>query len=77
MAGRASLQEFYIEVAVHSTNSNITYVGKAALSSGGRKDRDIWQISRIVEDGDNCSIRYADGDPDFNNVWDNREVLGY
>jgi len=77
MGQRIEAQEFYIEVKVDSSDSNITYVGKGILNSDGDTSRPIWQIMRIIENGNDASIKYADGDVKFDNVFDDRESLTY
>lgn len=77
MGSRVEIQEFYIEVDVDSGDSTKTYVGKANMNSDGDQSRPIWQIMRIIEVGEAASIKYANGDVKFDNVWDNRESLEY
>ena len=77
MGGRVEMQEFYIEVAEDSTDSSITYVGKAFVASDGDKSRPIWQILKITETGTSTSVTYADGDVKFDNIWNDRETLSY
>ncbi len=52
-----------------------TYLGYALAGSvtGGS----VWAIKRIVESGNDASITWADGDKDYNNIWDNRLALTY
>ena len=51
-----------------------TYVGKAVA---GTDDADpLWQITRYPSADFSVGI-FADGDSNFNNVWDDRESLSY
>jgi hypothetical protein len=63
------------QVKVHSSNKNITYVGEAepgSVTSGA-----VWRIKEIVEDGNDISVQWADGNGNFDNIFDNRESLSY
>jgi len=69
------LKTYAIQYAVNSGDSTITYVGKAA--AGSSLASAVWQIKRITDTSGNLSIQFADGDSNFDNVWDNRESLSY
>lgn len=58
-----------------SSTANTTYVGNAPV--GSATSAAAWQISRIVISGNDVTITYADGDADFDNIWDNRTGLSY
>lgn len=51
-----------------------TYVGKAAIGSSDASA--VWQIIRYPS-ADFSEGLYADGDANFDNVWDDRESLTY
>jgi hypothetical protein len=51
------------------------YVGEA--SSGVQTSSPFWRIRQIVYTGNSIAIKYADGNPEFDNVWDNRAILTY
>lgn len=53
----------------------VTYVGLA--EAGTVTSASEWQIKRITEVGDDLQIEFADGDSEFDNVWDNRASLSY
>lgn len=57
-------------------SSTVTYVGKAAIASATSSA--VWQVQRLTSgtDGD-LTIEWADGNADFDNVWDNRASLSY
>lgn len=52
-----------------------TYVGYAI--AGTATSAATWAIKRIIETGNDASITWADGDKDYNNIWDNRLSLTY
>ena len=55
---------------------SVTYVGKAAI--GSATSASVWQIMKIDESGDpELVITWADGNDNFDNVWDNRLSLTY
>jgi hypothetical protein len=53
----------------------ITYIGEAtpgtALSSA------LWRIKKVAETGPDVTITWADGNSDFDNIWDDRLILSY
>jgi len=51
-----------------------TYVGKAAI--GSATDAARWQIMSIDETSGTV-VTFADGDDNYNNIWDSREELSY
>lgn len=60
-----------IEVA----SPGVTYIGYA--NPGTTTASGTWQIKRIVETGSVTSIEFADGNLNFDNVWNNRGSLSY
>lgn len=52
-----------------TTTTNVTYVGKAAV--GSATSSAVWQMKKIDESS-GMTITWADGDANFDNVWDNR-----
>ena len=57
------------------TVGTTTYLGLAKM--GEATSAATWQIIRIVVTAGNVSMRYADNDDNFDNVWDNRTGLSY
>lgn len=55
--------------------SPITYIGKA--QAGSAKSGAVWQIKKMVETGPDLEITFADGNANFDNIWDNRASLTY
>jgi len=52
-----------------------TYIGEA--EPGSLTSLALWRIKRIVETGPDSEITWADGNSDFDNIWDNRLSLTY
>lgn len=67
-------QAFSTRITTDSGDANVTYIGKAAV--GSLTSAAVWQIQQVDETSGTV-ITWADGDSDFNNVWDNRESLTY
>jgi len=60
---------------IDEASASLTYVGKAdpgSLDSGA-----LWQIKKIEVIGDETIITWADGNTNFDNIWDNRASLIY
>lgn len=54
----------------------IIYSGKA--NPGSLTSSAVWQISQItIQSDDDVQVLWADGDGDFDNIWDNRLALSY
>jgi len=53
---------------------SMTYVGEANI--GSAESSAVWRIKRIDETS-GIKILYADGDANFNNIWNNRTSLAY
>lgn len=70
-----ALQDNYaIQIATDSGDSDVTYVGKAAIGSGTGSS--VWQIQKIDESSGTV-ITWCDGDDNFDNKWSEREEGGY
>lgn len=67
-------QDLLLNVQDHSTDPNITYIGKADI--GSLTSEAVWQIKEINQ-ATGSTIKFADGDNAYNNVFDNRESLSY
>ena len=68
---RAVDESIYIDEA----SSTVTYTGYAAV--GTATSAASWKIKKITVSGTVTSITYADGDTNYNNIWDNRASLSY
>lgn len=73
----ASLGSAQVELAqiVDEASSTVTYIGKA--QPGSAENAAVWQIKKITISGTETITTYADGDADYNNVWDDRLSLSY
>jgi len=56
------------------TTTNVTYVGYA--TAGTATSAASWKIIKIDETN-GLAITLADGDEEYNNIWDNRVTLSY
>jgi hypothetical protein len=63
------------KVLVDEPDSSTAYVGEAAL--GSATSAAVWRIKRISVSGTVTTITWADGNENFDNVWDNRASLSY
>lgn len=66
---------FFEPVLVDESNPNIIYKGFA--SPAAKLDEAVWAIQKISNTGDVCSYQWADGNKNFDNVWNNRATLLY
>ena len=69
--------DFLTILLAYDSSDNLEYVGKAvigALTSAG-----LWQIKKLAYDGNTnlTSVKWADGDSSFDNVWDDRAGKSY
>jgi len=64
----------YAIILDDTTTANVTYVGKAVI--GSATSTASWQIQKLDETS-GLVINWADGDANFDNVWDNRASLSY
>lgn len=61
---------------VDEASATVTYVGKAKL--GTAQASALWQIFKITESGSTITtITWADGNSNFDNVWNDRASLTY
>ncbi len=68
--------EYALPVAkrVDTTVSNTIYIGQSAI--GTANSAAIWQVKKI-DTTNGADITWADGDSNYDNVWDNRASLTY
>lgn len=59
------------------TTTSVTYIGVAAI--GTATSAASWQIKKLDESGTpiTLTIKWADGNDSFDNIWDNRSSLTY
>jgi hypothetical protein len=55
-------------------SATITYLGVAAIDS--LESAPVWQIRKFDLTG-GISVRWADGNANFDNVWDDRATITY
>ena len=56
-------------------DSNTYYIGEAPF--GAATTDPIWRIKRLVFSGANFTLDWADGNDEFNKIWDNRTLFTY
>ncbi len=66
---------FPYTVLLDETEAGVTYVGRAAPSSP--TSLAVWQIKKLETSGNVFSVSFADGNGNFDSVWDNRASLSY
>ena len=64
-----------LQTHIDEASATVTYVGKAATSA--LTSNAVWQIMKIEVSGSITTIKYADGNFEFDNIWDNRASLTY
>lgn len=58
------------------SGNNVEFVGKA--EPGSATSAAVWQIMKLTYSGNNVTdVEWADGNLNFDNVWDNRAGLSY
>lgn len=60
---------------IDDAGGGVSYVGKAAIGSATLSA--AWQIQRLTEVTGDLTIEWADGNANFDNIWDNRASLTY
>ena len=59
-----------------STDATIVYVGEAF--PGSAEGDAVWRMKRITNAGtDDATVEFADGNQNYDNIWDDRETLTY
>lgn len=68
----------YTRLIDETSTTDVTYIGEALpTGSAIATSSPVWRIKKIDESGAVTSIKWADGDTNFNNIWDNRTSLTY
>jgi len=63
-------------IALEYSGSNLLYQGTAV--AGASKAAAVWKIKRFTYSGNNLTdVEFADGDANYDNVWDDRASLSY
>lgn len=68
-------EEFPFVDKIDVANSTVTYLGRAF--TGSATSSAVWKIQRISVSGTITTIENADGNVQFDNIWDNRASLSY
>jgi YD repeat-containing protein len=65
------------QALAYDSNGKLIYQGLA--KPGSSKSAAVWQIRKFTYDADQnlTDIQWADGDLEFNNIWDDRATLSY
>jgi hypothetical protein len=66
---------FYDCRLVDESNSNVVYKGFA--NPGALTTQPVWAIQKITNSGGILSYQWADGNKNFDNIWNNRKTLPY
>lgn len=74
VANVASVDTIYA-IRIDTVSSTLTYIGEASV--GANNSDAIWRIRKLETVGTVLSVQWADGDFQFDNVWDNRASLTY
>ncbi len=64
-----------LAIRLDEADDTTTYVGKAL--PGAASDAASWEITRLTTTGGELVVEYADGNANFDNVWDDRADLDY
>lgn len=56
-------------------SSTVNYVGEASF--GAATSAAVWRIKKITYSGSSLNITWADGNDEYDNIWDNRASLSY
>jgi hypothetical protein len=65
----------YFKTLIDKTSTTVIYIGKASI--GSNTSAASWQITKIDLSTSVISFLWADGNTNFDNVWDNRSSLTY
>ena len=62
-------------ILIDDTDPSTIYIGKAP--TGASTSSAVWRIERITFVGSITEIKFANGSPEYNSIWDNRASLSY
>lgn len=60
---------------VDEADASTTYIGTAVI--GAATSSALWQIKKVSVSGTVTTITWADGNDNYDNIWDNRASLSY
>lgn len=72
---RVESRSMPMAVRLDEASSTVTYVGEAV--EGSADSGALWRIKRMSASGTVTTISWADGNSNFDNIWDNRASLTY
>lgn len=64
-----------MSLLIDEVDTNTTYVGEAVVGTTASEAK--WRIRKVFINGTNTTVLYADGNANWDNVWDDRESLSY
>lgn len=64
-------------LVIDEADASTTYIGKTSVGSATDTSSAIWQIVKISISGTVTTMSHADGNDNFDNIWDNRASLSY
>ena len=67
----------YATIIDTTTTANTIYFGFVAVGSVGNTSSGIWRILRMVDSSGVLTFAFADGNTNFDNIWNNRASLTY
>ncbi len=74
--GSSSEDSMPYAVQIDTVGDTIVYKGEAIV--GSLTSSPVWRIRKVITDaGDDMSVIWADGNADFDNVWDDRLTIPY
>lgn len=62
-------------IRLDEASTTITYIGEAAAGSSSASA--VWKVKRLTDSSGDITIEFADGNANYDNVWDNRASLSY
>ncbi len=62
-------------IRIDEASTTVTYIGEASFSSS--ESLPVWRIYKLLTSGTVMSLQWADGNDEFDNVWDDRASLSY
>lgn len=61
---------------IDEVSTTLYYLGYA-LTVGADQSKAVWKIKKIEQIGTVWQIQYANGDDQYQNIWNNRSILNY
>jgi hypothetical protein len=63
------------EIVLLDEQPSVTYVGYASPSAD--QSSAVWKIKRLLTTGTVLAVEFADGNPAYDNIWNDRASLTY